>query len=159
MSIEASQLIANLGGRAAAHQIRKQAPIGTAYIAQYQLADDRITHYYDDRFRLYQDGHWAFVGIQQYAGIKNNSMFTTQCELRDLHKALETLPAANLDKTPDCLKCSNTKVLLTACQDHVVRLAEQNLNKCNGRFWWRATAIFFFALNIIQMATGQGWSL
>jgi hypothetical protein len=159
MSIQASQLIANLGGRAAAHQIRKHAPVGTEYIAQYQLAGGRITHYYDSRFRLYQDGHWAPVGVQQYAGIQNNSLFNTQCALRDLHKALEALPVGNLDKTPDCPKCSNTKLLLTACQDHVVRLAEKNLNKCNSRWWWRAGAVFFFVLNIVQAATGQGWSL
>ncbi|RYY79954.1 MAG: hypothetical protein EOO69_04615 [Moraxellaceae bacterium] len=159
MSIEASQLIANLGGRAAAHQIRKQAPVGTEYVAQYMLAHERITHYYDSRFRLHQDGHWAPVGVQQYAGIQKNSLFTVTCELRDLHQALETALTANFDKTPDCPKCSNTKVLLTACQDRVMRLAEKNIHKCNSRWWWRAGAVFFFVLNIVQLGTAKGWSL
>lgn len=157
MNIEASQLIANLGGRAAAHQTRSHAPAGTVYVSQYQLASGRITHYYDGQFRLYQNGHWAPVGGQQYAGIKKNSLFTVSCELREIHNALAALPG--LDKAPDCPKCSNTKVLLTACQDQVMHLAEKNFNKCNSRWWWRAGAIFFFFLNIVQVTTGQGWSL
>lgn len=160
MSIEASQLIANLGGRAAAHQIRKHAPVGTEYVAQYLLAHERITHYYDSRFRLYQDGHWAPVGVQQLASIKNNAIFSVSCELRAIHAALAALPVIDLKKLPSCQKCSGYLEQLTECRSSLTRQAEKNLTKATHCFWWCVFAVASVVLNIVLMVkAGQGWTL
>lgn len=157
--IQASQLIANLGGRAAAHKIRCQAPVGTTYVAQYQLSGGRITHYYDSRFRLHQDGHWASVGIQQFTGIKTNSLFTVTCELRDIFNALEVLPAEpDPDSDTSCIKCSTNLNHLAVCRSTVTRLTESSIALDNSVFWWR-----FFALAVICIIgldkLGQWWPL
>lgn len=157
--IQASQLIANLGGRAAAHKIRCQAPVGTAYVAQYQLSGGRITHYYDSRFRLHQDGHWASVGIQQFTGIKTNSLFTVTCELRDIFNALEVLPAEPDSKAGgSCSKCSTRLDQLTLCRSHVTRLTEESIALNNGQYWWRVAAIGVISINVLAKL-GQWWSL
>lgn len=159
MSIEASQLIANLGGRAAAHKIRCQAPVGTAYVAQYQLSGGRITHYYDSRFRLHQDGHWASVGIQQFTGIKTNSLFTVTCELRDIFNALEVLPTEpNPNSNSSCSKCTSYVDQLAECRSNFTQLTKEFIALNNGQYWWRVAAIGVISVNVLAFA-GQWWPL
>lgn len=165
MVIQASQLIANLGGRAAARQILKTAPVGTAHVAQYRLLNETITHFYDSRFRLHQDNLWAQVGIQQFAGIKNNSHFTVVCELREIHNALEILPAEpDPDSDTSCIKCSTNLNHLAECRSSFTQLTKESIALNNGVFWWR-----FFALAVICIIAldklgqwakaGQWWPL
>lgn len=162
MITQSSQLITNLGGRIAAKQLLKNAPVGTEYIAQYRLMNEFITHYYDSRTRLFQDGHWINVGVQQVTSIKSNSLFTVYCELRDIHAALAELPALPVTSTdkPICGQCARNRDLLAQCQDRIVRQTQENIEKCNSRYWWRATAVISISLNIVLVATtGQGWLL
>lgn len=157
--IQASQLIANLDGRASARQILKDAPVGSAYMARYRLLNETITHFYDSRFRLHQDNLWAQVGIQQFAGIKNNSHFTVVCELREIHNALEVLPAEpDPESESSCNKCTKHLDQLAECRSNFTQLTKESIELNNSRFWWR-----FFAIAVILIIAlaklGQWWSL
>lgn len=162
MQTQASQLITNLGGRIAAKQLLKNAPVGAECIGQYRLMNEFITHYYDGRFRLFQDGHWVNVGVQQLASIKNNALFTVYCELRDIHAALAELPALSVTSAvkPICGQCAKNLDLLSQSQARVMRLAQENIDKCNSRYWWRVGAVLSICINFILVtASGQGWLL
>lgn len=165
MVIQASQLIANLGGRAAARNILRSAPVGTEYIGQYCVGDKPITHYYDSRFRLYQDQLWAYVGVQQLATLQNNSLFTVFYEFRAVFNALEVLPAEPAPESESsCSKCSTRLDQLTLCRSNVTRLTKESIALNNGQYWWR-----FFALAVIciialdkagqYVKAGQWWLL
>ena len=161
MQTQASQLITNLGGRLAAKQLLKNAPVGTAYIAQYRLMNEFITHYYDSRTRLFQDGHWINVGVQQVTSIKSNSLFTVHCELRDIHASLAELPALPVSPNKTiCGQCARNLDLLSQSQDRVIRQTKENIDKCNSRYWWRVGAVLSISINIVLVVvTGQGWLL
>ncbi len=162
MQTQASQLITNLGGRIAAKQLLKNAPVGAEYIGQYRLMNEFITHYYDSRVRLFQDGHWVNIGAQQLASIKNNALFTVYCELRDIHAALVELPALPVTSAvkPICGQCAKNLDLLSQSQSRVIRQTQENIDKCNSRYWWRVGAATSLCLNLILVAAaGQGWLL
>ena len=161
MSTQASQLITNLGGRLAAKQLLKNAPVGAEYIGQYRLMNEFITHYYDSRARLFQDGHWVNVGVQQLANIKNNALFTMYCELRDIHAALAELPALPVSPNKTiCGQCAHNLDLLSQSQARVMRQTQESIDKCNSRYWWRVGAVLSISINIVLVVvTGQGWLL
>lgn len=159
MVIQASQLIANLGGRAAARNILRSAPVGTEYIGQYRVGDQPVTHYYDSRFRLHQDRLWAYVGVQQLANLKNNSRFTVFCELRAVFNALEALPAEpDPDSGSSCSKCSTNLKQLAVCRSTVTRLTESSIALDNSVFWWRFLALSVVCIIALAKA-GQWWPL
>ena len=161
MRTQVSQLILNLGGRLAAQQLLKNAPVAAAYVSQYRLMNEHITHYYDNRYRLFQDGHWINAGIQQVTSIKNNALFTIHCEIRDIHTELANLPAVLPEiKKPICGQCAKNLNLLSQSQDRVVRQAQENIDKCNSRYWWRVSAVVSIFVNmVLAVVVGQGWLL
>ena len=165
MVIQASQLIANLGGRAAARNILRSAPVGTEYIGQYRVGDQPVTHYYDSRFRLYQDRLWAYVGVQQLATLQNNSLFTMFCEFRAVFNALEVLPAEpDPDSDTSCIKCSTNLNHLAVCRSTVTRLTESSIALDNSVFWWRFFALAVSCIIALDKAgqwvkAGQWWPL
>jgi hypothetical protein len=128
-------------------------------VAQYRLLNETITHFYDSRFRLHQDNLWAQVGIQQFAGIKNNSHFTVVCEIREIHNALEILPAEpDPDSDTSCSKCSMRLDQLAQCRSTVTRLTESSIALDNSLFWWRFLAIGVVCIIALAFA-GQWWPL
>lgn len=156
--IQASQLIANLGGRAAARNILRSAPIGTEYIGQYCVGDKPITHYYDSRFRLYQDQLWAYVGVQQLATLQNNSLFTVFYEFRAVFNALEVLPAEpDPESESSCSKCTKHLDQLAECRSNFTQLTKESIALNNGQYWWRVAAIGVISINVLARL-GQWWT-
>lgn len=161
MSNEPSQLIENLGGQVSAEQIRNDAPVGTAYIGQYRLMNEIFTHYYDDRFRLFQHGQWINVEHQQQAELERNALFSTFCELRELDQALNTLPEpAMAIGSISCRQCSNHLQHLTICRQNVTRITQQKIDADNGRYWWRFATVSSAVVNVYLLGLViQWWSV